>query len=144
MKTLFASLLIIAGTTCYSKSGNDLEILNKFIRANNSGTEEAIGEFIKETYEPHLFEKIDLEKHIDFYMMISKNFGHLNTMVYKKIEENPLRLVVHLIKESESVLNKSIDPSEILVVEIDLNKDNPKYLSRGLGLGALVCELRKE
>jgi len=75
--------------------------------------------------------------------MISKDFGQLKPIVYEKIEESPLRLVVYLIKEEESLLNKNIDPTEILMVEFDFNEKNPKFLNRALGLGALACELKK-
>ena len=76
--------------------------------------------------------------------MIAEDFGQLKSIVYKKTEENPLRLVVQLIKEKESLLNEFIDPTEILVVEIDMEQNNPKYLNRSLGLGALICESKKE
>jgi len=143
IKTLLTLLVITTATFTYSQNSNQVAILNKFIAANNSGTEEAINQFIKDTYEPNLYKKIDLEEHIKFYTMISEDFGQLNTVVYDKIEEKPLRLVVYLIKVSESLSNKSINPAEILVVEMDLNEQNPKYLIIGLGLGALVCELKK-
>ena len=143
IKTLLTLLVITTATFTYSHNSNQVAILNKFIAANNSGTEEAINQFIKDTYEPNLYKKIDLEEHIKFYTMISEDFGQLNTVVYDKIEEKPLRLVVYLIKVSESLSNKSINPAEILVVEMDLNEQNPKYLIIGLGLGALVCELKK-
>ncbi len=143
IKLLLTLLAITIVTFSYSQNRNQLVILNKFIAANNAGTKEAISQFIKETYEPNLFKKIDLEEHIKFYAMISEDFGQLKTMVYEKIEEKPLRLVVYLIKENENLLNKSINPAETLVVEMDLNEQNPKYLKKGLGLGALVCELKK-
>ncbi len=145
MKIQIASLFFIAFITLsYSQESNELVILNKFITANNFGTEEAISQFIKETYEPNFYKKIDLKQHIDFYMMIAEDFGQLKSIVYKKTEENPLRLVVQLIKEKESLLNEFIDPAEILVVEIDMEQNNPKYLNRSLGLGALVCESKKK
>ena len=75
--------------------------------------------------------------------MINEDIGQLKNIVYEKIEEKPLRLVVYLIKENENLLNKSINPAEVLVVEMDLNEQNPKYLKLGLGLGALVCESNK-
>ncbi len=138
--TLFAITIV---TFTYSQNRNQLVILNKFIAANNSGTKESISQFIKETYEPNLYNKIDLKEHTKFYAMISEDFGQLKTIVYEKIEEKPLRLVVYLIKKNENLLNKTINPAEILVVEMDLNEKNPKYLNRSLGLGALVCELKK-
>ena len=142
-KLLLTLLAITIVTFVYSQNRNQLVILNKFIVANNSGTNEAISQFIKDTYEPSLYKKIDLEEHIKFYAMITEDFGQLKNIVYEKIEEKPLRLVVYLIKENENLLNKSINPAEVLVVEMDLNEQNPKYLKLGLGLGALVCESNK-
>jgi hypothetical protein len=144
MKKVILTLFAVAlATYSYSQNDDQLTILNKYIVANNTGTKEAISQFIKETYEPNLYKKIDLEEHIKFYAMISEDFGQLKTIVYEKIEEKPLRLVVYLIKENENLLNKSINPAEILVVEMDLNEQNPKYLKLGLGLGPLVCESNK-
>lgn len=142
-KTLLTFLAITIVTFTYSQNRNQLEILNKFIAANNSGTYEAINQFIKETYEPDFYKKIDVEEHIKFYTMISEDFGQLKTIVHEKIEEKPLRLVVYLIKDSESPINKNINPSEILVLEMDLSEKKATYLSRGLGLGALICEIKK-
>ena len=142
-KLLLTFLAITIVTFVYSQNRNQLVILDKFIVANNSGTNEAISQFIKDTYEPNLYKKIDLEEHIKFYAMITEDFGQLKNIVYEKIEEKPLRLVVYLIKENENLLNKSINPAEVLVVEMDLNEQNPKYLKLGLGLGALVCESNK-
>ncbi len=142
-KILLTILATTVVTFSYSQNSNHLVILDKFIAANNSGNTEIISQFIKDTYEPNLYNKIDLEEHIKFYAMIYQDFGQLKTIVYENIEEESLRLVVYLIKEKESLLNKSINPAEILVVEMDLNEQNPKYLKIGLGLGALVCESKK-
>lgn len=145
MKRKFVTLFIFTiATFAYSQNNSQSIILSKFITANNSGTEDAISQFIKETYESNLYEKIDLQQHIEFYSMISEDFGLLKSTVYEIIEEKPLRLVVQLIKEKESLLNKNIDPTEILMVELDFNEKNPKLLNRALGLGALVCELKKK
>ena len=144
MKKYILTLLAVAlATFSYSQNNDQLTILNKYIVANNAGTEEAFSQFIKETYEPELYTRTDLKKHIEFYTMISTDFGQLKPIVYEKIEENPLRLVVYLIKEEESLLDKNIDPTEILMVEFDLNEKNPIFLNRALGLGALACELKK-
>jgi len=144
MKNTFLTIIAIAFVTLsYSQSNMQLTILNKYIIANNLGTTEAFGQFIKETYNPQLFKKINLKSHIDFYSMISKDFGQLKLEVYKKTEENPSRLVVHLIKENENLFNKNIAPAEVLVVEMDFNKNKPSSLNKGIGLGALICELKK-
>ncbi len=58
MKRKFTTLLIFTIVTItYSQSNIQSIILDKFIAANNSGTEEAISQFIKETYEPNLYKK---------------------------------------------------------------------------------------
>ena len=118
-------------------------MLDKFIKMHNTGTEEAIKQFIKETYHPDIYNKLELNKHVEFYDYIINDFGQLNTMVYQKVEESPTKLIVHLIQSEESILNENIDPINILVVEIDIHAKNKEYLSRGLGLGALVCSINK-
>jgi hypothetical protein len=142
-KIILILFAITIATPVFSQNKNQSIILDKFIAANNAGTREAISQFINETYDHDLLSKIDFEEHIQFYDMISEDFGKMKTVVYEKIEEKPLRLVVHLIKENQSVLNKSINPAEILVVEMDLHEQRPTYLKKGLGLGALVCQLKK-
>ena len=143
-KLLFTAVTTFFVLSTYAQNNQQLAILNKFITIHNLGTEKAIGQFIKETYNPGLYDRIDLKKHIEFYDQIIKEFGALNDVVYKIEEEKPYKVIVHLIKKNESFLNQNIDPTEILVVEIDISKEMPRYLSRGLGLGALVCEIRKK
>jgi hypothetical protein len=140
---LLTILAVLFITVSYSQNNKHLTVLNKYIIANNVGTTEAFSKFIKDTYNPQLFNKINVKSHIDFYTMISKDFGRLKLEVYKKTEENPSRLVVHLIKDNESLFNKKINPAEVLVVEMDFNKNNASRLKKGMGLGALVCELKK-
>lgn len=52
--------------------------------------------------------------------------------------------MVHLIKKEESIINKSIDPTEIVMLELDILENQPQFMIRGLGLGALACTNRKE
>ena len=52
--------------------------------------------------------------------------------------------VVHLIKKDEYIKNQYINPLEILVVEIDLSKNDKNYMPHGLGLGSLVCEQKRD
>ncbi len=99
-------------------------------------------QFIKDTYHPEVYKNINLSKHVAFYEHIINDFGQLNTIIYKKVEETSIKLIVHLIKIEESLLNKNIDPANILVVEIDTHVKSPNYLSRGLG--ALVCSIRND
>lgn len=145
MKKVILTLFAVAlATFSYSKNNDQFTILNKYIIANNAGTEKAISQFIKETYEPELYTRIDLKAHIEFYTMISKDLGQLTPILYEKIKETPLKIAVYLIKEEENLFNKNIDPSEILMVEFDFNERNPKFLNRALGLGTLPCALKKE
>jgi len=136
-------LAIVFVTLSYAQNNKQLTVLNKYIMANNTGTAEAFSQFIKETYNPQLLKKINVASHIDFYSMISRDFGQLKLAVYKKTAVSPTRLVVHLIKENESLFNKNINPTEVLVVEMDFNKDEPAYLKKGIGVGALICDLKK-
>ena len=143
-KLILVLVIITTAIASYAQTKSHSSILDKFIAANNAGTPEAISQFIKETYDQTLLKKINLQEHIDFYTMISKDFGKLKNSVYQKVEENPQRLVVHLIKEKQSILTTvSINPAEVLVVEMDLNERDPKYLKKALGLGALICERKK-
>ena len=141
---LFVVISTFSIYSCYSQSGEKYDILNKFIAMHNAGTQEAISQFIKETYHPDIYKKLDLSKQVKFYDYIINDFGQLNTMVYQQVEETVTKLIVHLIQRDESILNKNIDPANILVVEIDIDSKNTEYLSRGLGLGALVCSIRKD
>jgi len=141
-----ASILFLLCFSLISNSQNteQLSILKNFVQAHNNGTDEAISTFIKDTYHPKLLAKIDLNKHIAFYQHIVNEFGPLNDKIYEINESKSHKLVVHLIKQNEFIGNKSIDPAEILVVEIDLSEDNKRYMPHGLGLGALVCQRDKE
>lgn len=142
-KIILILFTLTVTASAYSQNKHQVAILNQFVNANNAGTHEAFSQFIKETYHPDLLKRIDLNTHIEFYAMISADFGKLKSSVFEKIEENPIRFVGHLIKEKESLLNRSINPAEILVVEMDLHEQNPKYLKKALGLGALICEVEK-
>ncbi|MEO1031983.1 MAG: hypothetical protein AAFX55_11295 [Bacteroidota bacterium] len=143
-KVIFILFALFLTTNSLAQKKNQFDLLDDFIIAHNLGTEKAISDFIKKTYEPSLLKKIDLKKHIAFYNHIIKEFGPLNNKIYEIVEVKPNKLIVNLIKKEESIKNKSIDPTEILMVEIDTDKNRPKYLSRGLGLGALACSIRKE
>ena len=91
-----------------------------------------------------MVKKIDVSKHVAFYKHIVNEFGALNPKIYKTIEATQHKLIVYLIKWDELTTNVNIDERDILVVEIDISKDDPNYMPRGLGLGALVCEREKE
>jgi hypothetical protein len=148
MATLkYLCLLFILGLSSQhlsAQSPAQNELLDQFIRMHNAGTESAIRTFIQETYHPALLPDLAMDKHVAFYQHIIDEFGPLNTEVYKVADVKPTKLVVHLIKEGESVINLHVDPAEILEVELDTDPNLPNRLSRGLGLGALVCARPEE
>lgn len=144
MRLLLLTLLLGAvslNSTAQSKQQTD--ILNQFIKAHNIGSVNAITTFIKGTYEPEVYKKINLRDHLDFYFQIINEFGPLSHVIYKEIETEPTRYTVHLIKKGEDFRNQYIKPEDILVVKIDLTNKQSEYMPHGLGLGSLLCEQRK-
>ena len=143
-KVLFLLIALCSLTNIQAQEKNQLDLLDDFITAHNIGTEKAISKFINNTYKPDLLEKIDLKKHIAFYDHIIKEFGPLNNEIYTVMEVKPTKLIVQLIKREANIKDEAIHPTEILMVEIDTDENQPHYLSRGLGLGALACSIRKD
>ncbi len=141
---LFAFFALLFSSNCLSQTKTQTTILNKFITAHNKGTEKAISTFIKDTYHPDVYKRINLQEHISFYNQIVNEFGPLNYVVYKTVKTTSDRYVVHLIKQGENTNNQYIKPDDILVVKLDISKDNNRFMPHGLGLGSLTCELRKE
>ncbi len=145
-KFILFFIIVVYGTTteAFAQDNSKYRLLNKFIKMHNSGTESAIANFVKETYLPEDYETINLDKHVAFYKHIIEEFGALNDEVYEHVEDSDTKLIVYLIKEKENIHNAHIDPTEVLSVEIDISEQFPNYLSRGIGLGALACTLRKD
>ena len=85
-----------------------------------------------------------MKDHVAFYKQIISEFGDLNRQIYYLVEETPHKLIVHLIKKDENINNLVIDPEDILQVEIDLSPSNTNYMERGLGLGSLLCEQKRD
>ena len=139
LKFLLFSFAIHLLASGIAQSPLQQDLLDRFIVMHNDGSEAVIQDFIKGSYHPELLKELSFDKHIDFYKHVIADFGVLNPEVYQVILEEKNKLIIHLIKAEESLDNQNIDPAEILTVEIDTHPDQPKYLSRGLGLGALVC-----
>ena len=141
---LCSALMLSMGDFTPDPENSKYQILNEFIQMHNSGSQGAIINFIENRFSAADFKKMEVDKHVNFYNHIIKEFGPLNKTIYRVEEETETKLIVHLIKADESVKNKDIDPVDILEVEIDVKKSNSSYLSRGLGLGALACAVKKE
>lgn len=140
--TLFTMILFLNIANGQTEEQN--AILDQFLEMHRLGSDQAIGQFIKNTYHPTTYQKIDSKAHINFYATIIEEFGELDPRIYKKIESTSNKLVVHLIKKGESPLNDRIDPANILVVEIVTSDKNPKYMEQSLGLGSLLCQQKKK
>ena len=69
--------------------------------------------------------KIYVDKHIVFYKHIINEFGLLNTEIYKLVEVGSDKLIVKLINQNRRDEDLSIEPTQILMVEIDFDKSNP-------------------
>jgi len=144
MKHLFLTITALLTFSISSSQNKDqLNILDHFIIAHNDGSENAIKEFIKETYLPEIYEKINLDDHVKFYKQVINEFGDLNKQIYYLVEETPHKLIVHLIKKNENINNLVINPEDILQVEIDLSQTNPKYMEKGLGLDSLLYDQKR-
>lgn len=119
------------------------QILDDWIRTQNLGSNEAINEFIDQWFAPELLEKMEnRDEHIAFYRQIIDEFGELQNLVFKEVESTETKLKVELIKKGYPLVPEPA-PEDILVVEIDVQKNNLRYLSRGLGMGALICYIKK-
>ena len=109
----------------------------------NLGTKPAVEHFIKNYYSPDVLQKMkNFDDHVNFYMTIIHDFGDIQDVIYKTEEDSNYSLKVQLLKKG-TLLVPTPSPEEILVVEIDLDPENPKYLKRGLGMGALICYIKR-
>lgn len=142
-KIYLITLLMIPVFTGWSQTNSQQLLLDNFIEAHNKGTDEAFNNFINSNYSDELLDKVNFNAHIDFYRQISSEFGPLNPMIYKTINQENNQLIVQLIGKNESLLNQNIDPNSILVVHIDQHSKKPSKLEKGLGLGTLLCETKK-
>ncbi len=140
---LWIVLSIIFATSVCGQTKEQQRILDKFVTMHNIGTVQVIEGFIKDTYHPDIYKKIEVSKHVAFYQQVISDFGPLNNQVYAKIEEEPLSLTVHLIREQDEVFNKHINLAHVLVLKMNLHPDNAAYMDRGLGLGALICTIKR-
>lgn len=144
MKHLFILIItIFTFSTSFSQNKEQQNILDNFIIAHNDGSDDAIKEFIKNTYLPEIYVTINIKDHVAFYRQIINEFGDLNNQIYYLVEETPYKLIVHLIKKNKTISNLVINPEDILQIEIDLSKTNSKYMEKGLGLSSLLGEQKR-
>jgi hypothetical protein len=137
------STLLLCSNSSSTENLNTQKIFTAWLEMHNTGTEEAVGEFIRSYYSPKLLKKMkNFEDHVKFYMTAIDDFGDIQYIVYKTEESTDYRLKVQLLKEGALAISDP-PPTEILVVEIDLDPENPQHLIRGLGMGALICYIKR-
>ncbi len=75
MKTFLIGIFTILSTSfSHSQNKEQTNILDRFIEAHNIGSQDAISTFIKDTYHPEVYAKINLKDHVAFYNQIVKEF----------------------------------------------------------------------
>lgn len=145
MKALVTILLVSFLTGFGPENGHDetKRILNAWIATQNEGTDAAVRNFIDTYYSPGLIERMkNYEDHVKFYKQIIHEFGKIQNVIYETEKDTDTKLKVQVLKEATPLVPEP-GPEEILVIEIDLDPENKRYLSRGLGMGALVCYIKR-
>ena len=118
-------------------------VLNAWISTQNEGSEAAVIDFIKLYYPKTAYSsQKKLKAHTDFCMQIVREFGNVQAGIYEVMENEPKKLKVQLLKAGTLAVTRP-SPEDILVVEIDLEKRNGTRLERGLGMGALICYIKR-
>lgn len=118
-------------------------VLNAWISTQNEGSEAAVIDFIKLYYPKAAYSsQKKLKAHTDFCMQIVREFGDVQAEIYEVMENEPKKLKVQLLKAGTLAVTRP-SPEDILVVEIDLEEQNGTRLERGLGMGALICYIKR-
>ncbi len=140
---LLISILFLNPLHQDSIDPNTQRVLDALIAMQNDGSDESINEFIDEFFHPDLMrEMTNKSAHVAFYRQIIDEFGNVESNIYKVEESTSTKLKVQLIKKGIAFIPEP-SPNQILVVEIDLHKEETKYLARGLGMGALICYIKR-
>lgn len=118
-------------------------VLKAWIKTQNEGTDKAIIAFIDDYYAPEVLKKMkNKEDHLKFYRQVIDEFGALQEIVYEVMHATDTSLKVQLLKVG-TTLTPTPTPEEILVVEIDLDPKNKKKMVSALGMGALICYIKR-
>lgn len=140
---LIITVLIFSTGRSPVENENTQRVLDAWLTMHNEGTKQAVREFIQDYYAPTVLKKMkNIDAHVNFYMTMINDFGDMQDVIYKTEESTKNRLKVQLLKKG-SLVNPAPTPEEILVVEIDLSPDDPNYLEKGLGMGALICYIKR-
>ena len=117
------------------------DILRSWLDAHNQASADALRIWLRSSLKPATSDA-DVDGRLGWYVEAIEMFGPLSAVPLAVIENEPHRLVVHLVR-SDLADPERLDPLNTVVVEVDVDEQNPRYLRRGLGLGSLACEARK-
>jgi hypothetical protein len=118
------------------------DLLQSWIEAHNDATAEALRHWLRASLNPSISDA-EVEKRLGWYIEATQMFGPLSSQPLAVVEEEPHRLLVHLVR-SDMGPRQRLDPLNIVVVELDVDQDDPRYLARGLGLASLACAAREK
>ena len=118
------------------------KVLKEWLKAHNSNDEKLLSEWMKKSFSPQILKRIDFEKHLAWYVECTKMFGKLNEAPIKIVENKDNRFVVHFASVDLKG-EKDLDPTKIIVVKVDMDPAQPRFLAKGLGIGPLACEIRR-
>ena len=119
------------------------KVLKAWVAAQNDGSDSAVINFIKKYYPESAYETDSkLNAHVRFCRQIIDEFGDVGETIYEVMENQPKKLKVQLLKAGVAAVTQP-SPEEILVIEIDLESKDQTRLARGLGMGALICYIKR-
>jgi hypothetical protein len=118
------------------------ELLQTWIVAHNKRSAASLRHWLRTSLNPTVSDA-EVDKRLGWYVDAIDMFGPLSQEPLAVVEDAPNRLLVHLVR-SDLGPRERLDPLNIVVVELDVDVNDPRYLARGLGLGALACEARPD
>ncbi len=117
-------------------------LLASWLEAHNRGDGSSLETWLRRSFSDTRLANMNVDRALAWYLESTRMFGKLAEKPYHVVEDEPHRLVVWFLDaELEETANP--DPTKVIVVEVDVDPDDPAHLARGLGLGSLACELRE-
>jgi len=116
------------------------KMLGEWLRAHNLANSDSISAWIHQSFSSDKLATMNFDNHLDFYMTGTEMFGQLHEQPYRIIKSEPYALTIYLVEEGYQSQPEP-DPLHILIVELELDPEDPEHLKKGLGLGNLVCAI---
>ncbi|GEM_PF-6213553 len=118
-------------------------LLTAWLKAHNTANRDSLGIFVKIHYSEKLLVKTDFGKHVDFYSEATKMYGKLRAKPFR-IEKNEKHSIIAWFLKEGLDLREASKPENVVVVEVDVDTEDTNSLRRGIGMAALICNLREE